>query len=201
MSEKNLEQEIKEVVTSIFSEKEEAEARKRTEEALGTSAATIEELTTTLEGRNNEVAELETKVSEAEERIADLESELEAARTETQTSNEKLAETESQIEDMVKDKAADERMTELEEAGVARTDKEGQRDKVREMTDEDFAAYAQERIWPIVKAYSFADNLKHICMNLFGLTHVISKTPETMRHQPRSCVFYFCPSTHIVSSS
>jgi DNA repair exonuclease SbcCD ATPase subunit len=144
--EKNLEQEIKEVVTSIFSEKEEADSRRLTEEALNASANTIEELTTTLEGKNSELADLDAKHTDAEERITDLETQLEAAKTEVQTSNEELTETKKQIEDMVKDKAADGRIKDLEEAGVARTDRDGQRSKVREMDDEEFAAYKDELV-------------------------------------------------------
>ena len=63
MIDQKVKKEIEEVVASIFSEKEEEDARQRTEDALSTSASTIEELTTTLEGRNTEVADLETKVS------------------------------------------------------------------------------------------------------------------------------------------
>ena len=36
---------------------------------------------------------------------------------------------------------------------------------------DDFYVYAANRIWPYVKAYSFADPLKEMCMNLFGLTY------------------------------
>lgn len=34
-----------------------------------------------------------------------------------------------------------------------------------------FQAYASSQVWPHVKAYSFADSLKDICMRLFGLTY------------------------------
>jgi len=138
--------EIEDAVASIFSEKEEAEARQKTQDALTTSAKAIEELTTSLEEKNDEVADMETKISEADEKIATLASELEAAKTEKATSDEKLAETELKIEDMLKDKSADDRMVELEEAGVIRKDKEAQRTKVREMSDEDFASYREELV-------------------------------------------------------
>lgn len=35
----------------------------------------------------------------------------------------------------------------------------------------EFAAYARERIWPFVKSYSFADELKNIAMNVFGVNY------------------------------
>lgn len=37
--------------------------------------------------------------------------------------------------------------------------------------DHQFIEYASNNIWPYIKSYGFADPLKTICMNLFGLTH------------------------------
>jgi hypothetical protein len=36
--------------------------------------------------------------------------------------------------------------------------------------DPEFIYYLQEQIWPHVKVYNFADSLKWICMNIYGLT-------------------------------
>lgn len=144
MMDDKVKKEIEAVVASIFSEKEDEIARKRTEDALSASANTIDDLTSTLEEKNVEVEGLETKISEAGETITDLESKLEAAKTENESVTEQLNESNQKMEDMLKDKAADERMTALEEAGVARTDKESQRTKVREMSDEEFASYKEE---------------------------------------------------------
>ncbi len=36
-------------------------------------------------------------------------------------------------------------------------------------TDEEYIGYARANIWPFVKCYNFADPLKYICTNLFGL--------------------------------
>lgn len=38
-------------------------------------------------------------------------------------------------------------------------------------TDGEFFDYLAHRVWPFVKAYSFAEELKTVCMNLYGLTH------------------------------
>ena len=38
-------------------------------------------------------------------------------------------------------------------------------------TDYEFTLYAAQNIWPFVKAFSLADPLKVICINLFGLTY------------------------------
>ena len=138
--------EIEDAVASIFSEKEEADSRQRTEEALTTSATTIEELTAALEVKNSEVEAVEVSISEATEKISNLESELEAAKTEIETTNESLAEATKQVEDMIKDKAAEDRMAELEVSGVARADKEAQISKIRDMSDEDFASYKDELV-------------------------------------------------------
>ena len=146
MIDDKVKKEIEAVVASIFSEKEEENARQRTEDALSASAATIDELTSTLEEKNASFEELSTKVTEADEKISDLESQLEAAKTETASVTEQLSEANQKMEDMEKDKAADARMSDLEVSGVARSDREGQRTKVREMSDEDFASYKDELV-------------------------------------------------------
>ena len=38
-------------------------------------------------------------------------------------------------------------------------------------TDGEFFHYMANKVWPFVKSYSFADELKSICMGLFGLTY------------------------------
>jgi len=144
-----LKKDIESVVATIFSEKEEAEMRKKTEEALEKAAATIEDLTNTLEEKNAEAEEQESKFSEIQAKVTDLESELEAARNETESVKEQLTEKETELEEIKKDRAADVRMAELEEAGVAhRTDeaKDAQVARIREMSDEDFAAYKEELV-------------------------------------------------------
>jgi len=143
---KELKTQVAAVVEDLFNEKEEAEIRKRTEAELQRAAEAVSDLTSSLEEKNTEVAEYEEKLSDAEARIAELETELEAARKEVETANTKLGETEKALEDMKKDRAAEARMAELEDAGVARSDRDSQVTKVREMTDEDFASYKDELV-------------------------------------------------------
>lgn len=38
-------------------------------------------------------------------------------------------------------------------------------------TDSEYLAYAEHNMWPYVKMYSFADNLKWICTHLFNIPH------------------------------
>jgi chromosome segregation ATPase len=144
MDRNELKRDIEQVVAAIFSEKEEADIRRMTEEALETSAKTITELTTSLEERNAELAEFEEKISESESKVSNLETELEAAQTEIETYKGKLSESEKALEELKKDRASEIRMAELVKAGVATSNTKAQSAKVREMSDEDFAAYRDE---------------------------------------------------------
>ena len=138
-----LKNDVEAVVAKIFSEKEETEIRKQTEEALSKAAATIEDLTVSLEAKNSEVSELTEQLSEAKEKATNLETDLEAVKEEIAEAKKHSAELESTLEEIEKDKATALRITELEEAGVI-SDKEAQSSKVREMTDEEFASYKDE---------------------------------------------------------
>lgn len=147
MERDELRAQVRTMVDGLFSEKEESAIREKTELALGKSAETISDLTSTLEDKSIEVAELETKLSESEDRVQSLEKELEAAQKELETSKTSLKEKEQALEDMNKVKVADERMTALEAAGVARADKEVQLLKIKEMSDEEFTSYKEELVY------------------------------------------------------
>jgi chromosome segregation ATPase len=141
-----LKKDIEAVVAEIFSQKEEADRKIRTEEALQKAAQTIDELTTTLESRNAQDEETAAKIAGFESKVKDLETQLEAAKKEIETSNTKLAESEKVVEEMKKDRAAEIRMADLASVGVALSDKSAQTVKVREMTDEVFASYKEELV-------------------------------------------------------
>ena len=142
--EENLKKDIAAVVAEIFSQKEESEVRKQTEEALQTSASTIDELTTTLEAKNIELEEQSTKVSSLEETQAELNQKLEAAGEEKAEVETKLEEATQALEAIAKESVTKARMAELESAGVVRKDAEAQAAKVGEMSDEDFTSYKEE---------------------------------------------------------
>ncbi len=139
-------EEVKSVVAQIFSEKEEAEKVRQTEDALQKSATTIEELTTALEASNEEVSELQEKLTASEAKANELQTGLEAAQEELKLANDKVSEIEASLEEIKKDRAAEIRMSELEAAGVSRKDHEAQSAKVREMSDEEFASYKEELV-------------------------------------------------------
>lgn len=141
-----LKKDVEVLVAEIFSQKEEAKQRERTEDALQKSAEAIADLTTALEERNADAEKANSKIDDQESVIEDLNSELEAAKKEITESTDKLAETEKTIEEMKKDKAAELRMSELTEAGVALSDKEAQAAKIREMDDESFTSYKEELV-------------------------------------------------------
>jgi len=146
MEKKELEKQVAKVVADLFNEKEEAEIRRKTEAELQRTATAISDLTSALETKNTEVADSAAKLSEGEASIQELTSELEAAKIELETANEKLGKTEKALEDIKKDRAAELRMAELEDAGVARSDRDSQTEKVREMKEEDFASYKDELV-------------------------------------------------------
>ena len=147
MDQETLRKDIETIVANIFSEKEEKDMRKRTEDALQEAATTIEELTASLEEKNTESEDLASKILEHEEKATNLETELEAAKQEVESFKTQLEEAENALEEIKKDRAADVRMAELEEAGIARKEEEARANqiaKVREMSDEEYAAYRDE---------------------------------------------------------
>lgn len=146
MEREELRTQVRAMVDGLFDEKEESEIRRKTEIALEKSAETISNLTSTLEEKVAEIAELETKASENEKSVQSLEKELEATREELETSKALVTEKEQVLEDMQKAKVADERMVELESAGVARAEKDTQLAKVKEMSDEEFTSYKEELV-------------------------------------------------------
>lgn len=146
MEREELKKDIETMVADIWSEKEEVEVRKRTEEALQKSADVITELTDSLEDKTSEVSKITEKLTESTSKIKELETELEAAGKELEKSKEELADSVKAIDEMKKDKAADVRMAELVEAGIALSDVDVQTVKVKEMSDEDFVSYRDELV-------------------------------------------------------
>ncbi len=141
-----LREEIKAAVTSIFSEKEEADMRKKTENALQKSAESILELTASLEAKNEELEQKDDKLSDADEKTQTLQDELEAAKQEVTDVTEKLTAAETDLEEIKRDVAAEKRMAELRTAKVADSEEASQLGKIREMSDEDFESYKTERV-------------------------------------------------------
>jgi len=147
----NLEKDILNIVEQVFSRKEEASQKQAMQEALTESATAIENLTTNLEDLQSQFDD--AKVSYEEElaskdtKLSDLSTELEAAQKKSEDLEAELAKVNEEIDSMQKDKVAEARMAELEEAKVkVSTDVDTQFAKVKEMSDEEFAAYKADRV-------------------------------------------------------
>lgn len=145
-----LKKDIEAVVTKIFSEKEEADQKEATQNALNESAEAIDALTKSLEDKTTEmdttVASLKDEITNKDSEITNLNSELEAAKKELEGAKTTLASTEETLENMKKDQIAEARMSELKDSKVVMVNISDQTAKVREMSDEEFAAYKDERI-------------------------------------------------------
>jgi len=146
MEKNELKTQVAALVDDLFNEKEETEIRKQTQVELEKAASAISDLTSALEDKNAEFSGMEEKLTASDAVNKELESELEAAKKELEQANEKLGVTEQALEDIKKDRLAETRMAEIEDAGVARSDKKDQIVKVKEMSNEDFASYKDELV-------------------------------------------------------
>ena len=147
----NLEKDILNIVEQVFSKKEEASQKQAMQEALTESANTIENLTTNLEDLQSQFTEAKTAYEEElaskEAKLSEISTELEAAQKKSEEIEAELNKVNEEVANMQKDKLAETRMFELEEAKVkVSTDVDKQFAKVKEMSDEEFAAYKADRI-------------------------------------------------------
>jgi len=139
------------IVDEIFKKKEEAEMKKETEAALTSAAETVTQLNESLEakdvkheaavaGLQETITSLETQLSEAVESKTALEGEKATFDEEKDKLTKKVEVAEEELDNMKKDQMAEGRMETLRTAGVASTNEEVQQEKVRDMSEEDFAA-------------------------------------------------------------
>jgi len=151
MDEKKLIDDIKKIVDDIFSEKEQASQMQKTQDALNESAETIDSLTQSLELTKAELltkqesADVELKTKDS--KITELSTELEAAQKKVTELETEIASSKEALENIKKDKLAEARIGELKENKIAILNElETQTAKVREMSEEEFASYKQDRI-------------------------------------------------------
>jgi chromosome segregation ATPase len=159
MSDK-LTQDIQSVVDDIFRQKEELDMREQTEKALNESAEKINELVTSLEAKDEELSEFTSKIEELELTVSEvsktnkeLEENLEKATSDFEAEKKELIKraemVEEDLENIKKDQLTQARFEELKGEGVSAVDEEAVKDqvaKIREMDDEEFAAYKTDRI-------------------------------------------------------
>ena len=148
---------VKTIVDEIFKKKEDADMRKETELALTKSAETITQLNESLEAKDEEhateintlkdqISALESKVAELEESATSLEEEKASFDIEKEELTKRAESAEEELENIRKDQLAQARMSDLTDSGVASTNEEAQITKVRDMSEEDFAAYKEELV-------------------------------------------------------
>ena len=155
--EDKLKDQIEKVVTAIFASKEEDTKRKKTEDALHASANKLSALQLELDGivkanqeQASEIATLLESLKSIQEEKAALEAKF---QEELQKAEEAKASVESEFEKLNLEYStlkteilADKRMVELEKDGVVREQASLQRDRVKNMSDEDFVSYKDELV-------------------------------------------------------
>jgi len=147
---------IREAVREALAEKEEADRLSKVEELLQTAETTINELTDALASKEEEaastggeheallakVAELETKTTELEEKLAEADKVSEERESRATAAEKVLAGIENA-------RVIEVRMAELTEAKVSASSEDAlaaQAGRVGELSEEEFSSYKQERI-------------------------------------------------------
>lgn len=159
---KKLVDDVKSIVENIFAEKEKSDQISRTESALNESANVIDKLNTSLEETQTEFEQFKESsteelkvikeeanqtITEKDGKISELTEELEAANKKVEETEQALASAKEEAENIKKDRLAETRMAELTEAKVIMANAvDAQTAKVRDMTDEEFASYKDERV-------------------------------------------------------
>ena len=153
MDKEALKKDVETIVKTIFSEKEDTDKKRLTEEALKDSAKVVTDLTASVVEKDDVIINLESEISEAEETIAKQVESIDAEKAKVdeltkqlEDITNKLNASELKVADMEKDMAADAHMADLKESKVISTDEKIQREKVREMSDEEFASYKKELV-------------------------------------------------------
>ena len=142
---------VKQIVDEIFAEKQKSSQMEKTQDALNESAETIENLTQSLEDTKAKLEAIqETATNDNEDKdskISKLTTELEAAQKKVEDLETKLVSTEESLDNIKKDQLAEARIKELIDNKVAIVNNlEVQTAKVREMSEEEFSSYKEERI-------------------------------------------------------
>lgn len=148
-----LKKDVEMIVSSIFSQKEEIDQKRLTEEALKDSAKVVTDLTASITDKEEVITDLESKISEAEVTVAEHVESIDAEKAKVEELTKQLEEittklsaSELKVVDMEKDMAADARMSALKDSKVVSTDEKAQCAKVKEMSDDEFASYQKELV-------------------------------------------------------
>ena len=146
---------IAEAVREALAEKEAADRQSKVEELLNSAEDTVRDLTETIQGKEAELAaaseernELLAQVEELKAKADELEAKLADANKSSEELQERASTAEAELHKIAADRALEVRMANLEEAKVAKSGekREAQAERVRGMSDEEFAAYKEELI-------------------------------------------------------
>lgn len=146
---------IREAVAEVMAAKEDAARFNTIEALLNDSQSTINELTESISEKelelatsSEEVTALKTKVEELEAKAEEFLAQLADASKTSEELTERASLAEKELAGIAADKALAGRMADLEEAKVALSGdkREAQETRVRDMGEEEFAAYRDERV-------------------------------------------------------
>lgn len=148
-------EEIRAILKDLLSETEEKARLAKAEQIVQSAESTILELTNAVTSREDEVTSLTgdnegltKEVEELKSKIAELEGQLEESSKSFKEIEEEANKVKAELASLAKDRQLEVRTRELEEAKVLRrSDKlEAQKARVRDMDDEEFAAYKAELV-------------------------------------------------------
>lgn len=151
-----IKEEVERLVQEILAGQASADASTKIEAALNDASATIEELkerTCVLKKQADESIaakeEVETAKASLETDLQAFKEQVEALTEKNRELEERASKAESTLDGIKKDQTAEKRMEELSSLKVARVSEEAfsaQKELVREMTDEEFSSYRDDRV-------------------------------------------------------
>lgn len=146
---------IREAVREALAEKEEANRIANVEALLHDAKTTINELTQAIADKEVELSSsqeeresLQAKIEELETQLADFTAKLDETEKSREDMEQRATAAEKELASIAADQRLAGRMAELEEAKViaAGEAREAQEARIKELTDEEFAAYKAERV-------------------------------------------------------
>lgn len=146
---------MRRAVEEVLAEREEVGRLDKIEKLLASTQNTINDLNKKIEDKSEELASASSDKEDLQAQIAELKvkaDKLEAKLTEANKSSEGLevraTAAEKELAGIAADRGLEVRMAELVESKVAKSEakRDSQSEKVRSMSDEEFAAYKQEMV-------------------------------------------------------
>lgn len=146
---------IRSAIKDVLAEREEASRLDKVEDLLSTAESTINELTDTITKKEEALVvassdndSLRAQVEELKLKAEELETKLSDADKKSEELEGRATAAEKELANIEAGRRLESRMTELEEAKVSKSGekREAQTVRVRDLSDEEFAAYKQELV-------------------------------------------------------